>query len=172
MSARRMILFCTERSLGNEVKDLPSLRKEISLLWHRVNQEMRSLLSDVFRESAVPPPVFFMLREIVREPGITVSELARRVALVKSYVSRSVDLLVHRGYVRKEPDPLDQRLIRLYATPAAGPAVRRTDRKLCSAWEDVVAGLPEEDLATVEQGLRILLQTLQRNSAHRRRGKV
>ncbi|WP_273378494.1 MarR family winged helix-turn-helix transcriptional regulator, partial [Symbiobacterium thermophilum] len=84
---------------------LSPLRTEISRLWHQVNREMRSLLDDAFRQSAMPPPVYFMLREIVREPGITVSELSRRVAMVKSHVSRTVDHMADRGYVRKESDP-------------------------------------------------------------------
>lgn len=158
--------------MPNEVKALPSVRTEISELWHQINREMRSLLDDAFRESAMPPPVFFMLREIVREPGITVSELSRRVAMVKSHVSRTVDHLACRGYVRKESDPADQRLIRLFATPAAESALDRTGRNLRAAWQAVVADVPEEQLAALEQGLRILLQTLERNSASRQREKV
>jgi len=167
-----MIWFCTERSLANEVRPLPPVRTQISELWRQVNREMRSLLDDAFRESAMPPPVFFMLREIVREPGITVSELSRRVAMVKSHVSRTVDHLACRGYVRKESDPADQRLIRLYVTPAAESALDRTDRNLCAAWQSVLSDVPEEHLAAVEQGLRILLQTLERHSASRQREKV
>ncbi|MEW8977892.1 MAG: MarR family transcriptional regulator [Symbiobacterium sp.] len=147
-------------------------RQDISHLWHQVNRRMHSLLNHAFRESAMPPPVFFMLREIVREPGITVSELARRVDMVKSHVSRTVDHLAREGYVRKEPDAGDQRLIRLYARPEAQDRLRRTDAAVRSVWESVVAGVPEEELATVERGLRILLETLERNAATRQREKV
>ncbi len=153
--------------MANEVNRLPPLRSEIGELWHRLNREMRVALNDVFRESAMPPPVFFMLREIAREPGITVSELARRVAMVKSHVSRTVDHLARRGYVRKASDPADQRLIRLYATPAAGPALEHTARELQAAWQAVAANVPEEELAAVEQGMRILLRALERYLATR-----
>ena len=129
------------------------------------------MLSDVFRESAMPPPVFFMLREIVREPGITVSELARRVALVKSYVSRSVDLLVHRGYVRKEPDPLDQRLIRLYATPAAGPAGAAPTGSCVRPGRTWWRACPRRTWPPWNRGCASCCRNTAK-PAHRRRGKV
>ena len=151
---------------------LSPLRTEISRLWHQVNREMRSLLDDAFRESAMPPPVYFMLREIVREPGITVSELSRRVAMVKSHVSRTVDHMADRGYVRKESDPADQRLIRLYATAPAERELEQTNRRVCAAWQSLVADMSAEELAAVEQGLRILLKTLERNATTRPREKV
>ncbi len=146
-----------------------ALRTEISELWHQVNRRMHGLLHEAFRESDLPAPFFVLLREIAREPGITVSELARRVDLVKSHVSRTVDHLVQRGYVRKQSDPEDQRLARLYILPEAHARLHRTGEAVRAAWDAVVAGVPDEELATVERGLRILLDTLERHSATRKR---
>jgi len=140
-----------------------SRRTEIGELWHQVTRRMHGQLQEVFRECSLPPPVFDMLRAIAQEPGITVSELSRRVAIVKSHVSRTVDHLERHGYVRKQSDPNDQRLIRLYLLPPAEVQVQKTDQKVRSAWAEVLADLPEEDLATVERGLRILLETLERH---------
>lgn len=148
------------------------LRTEISHLWHQVNRRMHCLLHEAFRESDLPAPFFVLLREIDRAPGITVSELARRVNLVKSHVSRTVDQLVRQGYVRKESDPGDQRLTRLYILPDAHDRLHRTGEAVRETWAAVLADVPEEDLAAVERGLLILLQTLERHTSTCQREKV
>src|SRR5438093_13600523 len=57
-----------------------------------------------------------IMREVLREPGITVNELARRTRIAKSQVSLLLGALVSDGVVRREPDARDQRLVRLFLT--------------------------------------------------------
>lgn len=98
-----------------------------------------------------------MMRQIEHEPGVSVSELARRSGTVKSHVSKTVDQLVALGLAEKRPDPQDQRLLRVYSTPAASEFKKQMEARALAHWSEVTADIPEADLAAVEHGLRILL---------------
>jgi MarR family transcriptional regulator, organic hydroperoxide resistance regulator len=59
-----------------------------------------------------------MLARISRNPGITVSELAKLSAMDQTTVSRNLQVLEKSGYVRLEPEPADQRIKRIHITEA------------------------------------------------------
>lgn len=59
----------------------------------------------------------FALRVIGRQPGLTMSALARATLTSRSAVSEVVVRLVDAGMVRREADASDQRRVRLHLTP-------------------------------------------------------
>src|SRR5690606_12877926 len=93
--------------------------EEIAVLGQHVNREMRALMLRAGKEYELPPFSFMLLRHIKEEPGVTLSELARRVGAAKSHISTTLEHLVKEGYVEKRSDPSDQRLVRLRVTEAA-----------------------------------------------------
>jgi len=54
-----------------------------------------------------------MLANIARNPAITVSELARLLAMDQTTVSRNLRVLEKSGYIRMEPEVADQRIRRI-----------------------------------------------------------
>ena len=58
----------------------------------------------------------FLVVEIGRKPGICVKELAELLKMDKSAVSRSVEELVQKGYVLREPSKRDRRCVVLNLT--------------------------------------------------------
>ncbi|WP_019373176.1 MarR family winged helix-turn-helix transcriptional regulator [Melaminivora alkalimesophila] len=145
---------------------MTSLRTEIPELWRQLNRQMHERFRATFRESDIQPHAFFMLRQITTNPGVTVSELARRVGMVKSHVSKTVDQLTRQGYLEKRADEADQRLVRLYATRSAQSLMAETEAIARRAWDEVLDRVAPEQLETVAEGLRILLSALEQSIAH------
>jgi DNA-binding MarR family transcriptional regulator len=58
-----------------------------------------------------------VLANLLREPGISQQTLARRCFTAKSQISTLVAELESRGWLRRDPDPLDARARRLSLTP-------------------------------------------------------
>jgi len=54
-------------------------------------------------------------------------DLARRIQLSKAAVTKLVDTLQRRGYLEREPDPNDRRVIRATLTPPGNAALERAD---------------------------------------------
>lgn len=131
-------------------------------LWWRVNREIHDRYRQVFRELELPPMALMLLRTIVQEPGITVSELARRTGSVKSHVSTTVEQLVRLGYVTKRPDPSDQRLLRIETTQAALDLKAEMEAKAHALWSEILAEVGETEIEEMSRSLRTLLTALEK----------
>lgn len=140
-------------------------QRTVGELWWRVNRELHERFRHTFKDLDIPPMTLMMMRQIELEPGVTVSELARRSSTVKSHVSKTVDQLAVQGLVEKRPDPQDQRLLRVYPTPAATAFKKQIEARAMAHWAEITADIPEADLAEVERGLRILLGALAKASS-------
>jgi DNA-binding MarR family transcriptional regulator len=134
---------------------------EIHDLWRDINRGTHERFREFLRGLALPPMVVGLVPFIHHTPGITVSELARKSGTVKSHVSKIVEQLVAEGMAEKRPDPDDQRLQRIYLTQAAIDKKVEFEARIKSVWADVTAHIPEPQLQTVVEGLRILAGALE-----------
>ena len=96
------------------------------------------------------------ITEVGAEPGISLGELAGRVMMDKSALSRVIDELVRMGYIKREQDPADRRYVKLALT-AAGEGLRdeineRSGRVLAG----VLAAIPEAKRAVAVEGIELL----------------
>ena len=90
---------------------------------------------------------------LCEEPGISQEQLAKRLYANKSNITRQIAVLEEKGYVRRENDPSDKRLLHVYPTEKARellPLIQSNQKK----WDAFVTeGLSGEELA---QARRIL----------------
>lgn len=85
-------------------------------LLQEIHHSLGEHAKKVFAEYGFSFTSLMIVKKINHEPGITVSELARQTGVAKSHISTMVNRLHQQGWVKKEPDLFDQRLIRLYLT--------------------------------------------------------
>ncbi len=113
------------------------------------------------------PSQCYGLKAICDGAGLSVNELAARLYLEKSSASRLVNSLVELGFVLKEPDPEDRRILRVRPSPR-GKAINRAimedlvsqsvrlleglDGRSRKAVTGVVRGLASSYAAGVEAG--------------------
>lgn len=132
----------------------------IADLWRQVNRDLHDRFKQLFRDFDLPPIALIFLREIDREPGVTISELARRSGTVKSHVSKLIEQLVQQGLLEKRPDPTDLRLLRIYMTTAAADQKAGLEQMSRTLWASVLVELPPSQVEQVADGLRLLLKAL------------
>ena len=84
---------------------------------------------------------------ISRNPGMSQDEIARRLCLNKSTVARALSYLEERGYVRREADAADKRILRVYPMEkmlGVLPEVKR----ISAEWNALISeGISEEEFA-------------------------
>lgn len=141
---------------------MPVTAGEISQLWRHVNREMREVWRSTVETYDFPPMTFWLLRNIAKEPGITVSELSRRVGAAKSHTSNLIDQLVQAEYVEKQTDSSDQRIFRLYLLDSAERLLGGVDERMEEVWAEVCAQFAPGELEQIERSLCSLLDALQR----------
>lgn len=139
---------------------MPDPIRELSQLWPAVSRRIHDRLRAAYRDSDLPPLAHRLLDALRQKPGLTVSDLARETYVAKSYVSRTAEQLVSLGYVRRQPDAADQRLIRLYVTGAADAVMAELAKATELAWAEALSGLTDDELTAVTAGLKLLLSAL------------
>lgn len=74
-------------------------------------------LFDVFeREVGMIPPVYFMLDAVASEDGISQAQLGRLFEVAPTRVTRLAQKMEADGFVRRERDPEDNRVVRIRLT--------------------------------------------------------
>ena len=144
------------------------LAEEVVGLLQAVRRALRDEYERQARGTALAESHHYLplLHEVAELPGVTVNELARRTRMPKSRVSVLVARLVERGIVRRDTDEHDTRLVHLRITPEG-------QRRACSwrathhrALLRTLEPLSDEQLATIVDGLELLLSALE---PHRKR---
>jgi len=116
-----------------------------------IRREMRAVAAP-----SLTVPQMRALLFIGRHPETNLSNLAEHLGIGLTGASGLVDRLVRDGLVVRETDPAERRRIKLTVT-AAGQA--RRDHALSAARDHMtarLAGLSQEELATLNDALRIL----------------
>lgn len=84
---------------------------------------------------------------ISKNPGMSQDEIARRICLNKSTVARTLSYLEERGFVKREADKDDKRILRVYPTDKmkkAYPALKA----IAAEWNTLISeGISPEDMA-------------------------
>ena len=100
------------------------------------------------------------LTELQKDGGLTASDLAKRLRLEKSTVSRLIAQLEKRGWVERRPHPKDGRASALYLSQqgqhVAGQVVTARHDKLTRLFD----ALPESERAAVIGALSTLTEAL------------
>jgi len=122
------------------------------------------------RQSAVAGgllPVQWSILSYLREANRysnTPQALADYLALTKGTVSQSLKLLAARGWISRQPDTQDRRIVRLAITPAG---LEQLDDSAGQGWLDAIAELSASDRQMAEKALSNLLRSWQKSRSGR-----
>ena len=97
----------------------------------------------------------FLIVEIGRKPGISIKELAGILKVDKSGVSRSVEELVKKGFVTREPSKIDRRCVVLKLTKSGNVRFEKIERDMYIEFKKIFSMIEKSDQNKVLEALRI-----------------
>ena len=97
----------------------------------------------------------FLVVEIGRKPGICIKELAGILKIDKSGVSRSVEELVKKGFVTREPSKTDRRSVVLKLTESGKARFEKIEKDMYIEFKKVFSMIRKSDQDKVLEALRI-----------------
>lgn len=97
------------------------------------------------------------LSELSAAPGLTVSQLARKMSTHLSTSSNLLDKLETQGFVRRERGSADQRIVRVYPTAAGQRVLKKAPRPVEGVIPDALAKMPAHALRSLQRDLGQLL---------------
>jgi DNA-binding MarR family transcriptional regulator len=122
----------------------------------RVMGRHRVLVAAELERHGLHPGQELYLAQLWREDGLSSAELASRTGVSPPAVTKVVSGLERSGLVRRERDPSDARLVRVWLTDA-GRALREPVTELWYAAErEFWGGLSEEERAMARAALEVL----------------
>ncbi|MFF5471262.1 MarR family winged helix-turn-helix transcriptional regulator [Streptomyces achromogenes] len=120
------------------------------------NSAVRAIESDVQRNGRIPLTWYDVLLELRAggERGLRMQEVAERVVLSRTRVSRLVDEMARLGLVNKRPDPTDKRVTWAVITEDGLAALRETAPVyLRGIWEHFSRHLSDDEADVITQAL-------------------
>ena len=91
------------------------------------------------------------------QEGFTAAELGKFLVLDKATLSGVLDRLVEAGWIRKEPDPEDRRVLRLYTAQKADEMKEELIVLRKAANEKLLSGFNPEEQVLLKRFLRDLM---------------
>lgn len=140
-----------------------SVHEQLVDLLLEINHGMGKYARDVMAEHDMPFSLLMISKQIKTEPGITISEMARRTGIAKSHVSNQIRKLEERGWVEKRADASDQRILRLYLSEPASQELVLLGAKIRRQFNVLVADIPEKRAQELLIDLADIKQALERN---------
>ncbi|MGH7035627.1 MAG: MarR family winged helix-turn-helix transcriptional regulator [Stellaceae bacterium] len=102
----------------------------------------------------VPLRLWFPLRAVYRNEGITQRELGRMLGYGDAHAGVIVGVMQRHRLVDRRPSRLDRRRINLYLTPAGRKMAQATLRQLRAVNARITAGLTAAEAETLQRLLR------------------
>lgn len=102
-------------------------------------------VNDAIREYNVTPTQIGALNRLIREPGMSGAELARRLLVTPQAAQLALSALEARGFVEKTPDPNHGRIVRATVTKEGRRVIRACMKKALVAEEELLSVLNEDE---------------------------
>ena len=100
------------------------------------------------------PGQFFLLSELYAEEGLSQDELSRRLGVDKSNTSRAISKLEQYGLVKRQNDPQNHRVKKVFLKPKAH-RIRNKFKKVQNQWNDeLLKGFTKKEKAALFSSLR------------------
>jgi len=100
-----------------------SFRDNIVFLLAKAHQRAQGVLKVYLQAFGLTPMQCLFMEALWEEDGLSVGEIGRRIALDTATLAGILDRMVVAGWVRREADPIDGRVTRVYLTDKAREAV-------------------------------------------------
>ena len=131
-------------------------RREVAMLLRDLSWTIHRRVPEVTGVDPLTSTDLAVLKHVLEAPGLTVTELSRRVALKQSNASAAVRTLTDRGLVTRESSQSDRRISRLFPTDRA----LAQDEAISDAWagpiRKALSGLDERESAALEEAAQAL----------------
>ena len=135
----------------------------IGYLARRIYQLSSEGLEPVFAPEGLTLTQWSALVSIYFGRGNTSADLARDLAHDKGATTRLVDTLVERGWVTRDRDAADRRVINLALTPTGAAVARQCRAKVIDCWNGWLGDWQPAAAAELVRLLQDLRATLERH---------
>jgi DNA-binding MarR family transcriptional regulator len=112
------------------------------------------------KQCGVSGAQLWIMQELHDQPGLRVGELAAKLAIHQTTSSNLVDALRKRGYLVKERDPVDQRVVNLKLSDEGLAVLMKAPTPARGLLPEAILHMDEKSLLQLNTGLQGLLSSI------------
>lgn len=137
------------------------LDRNFGLILHDVAHLLRITFDRRLRHMDLTRAQWWLLTHLYREDGLTQTELADLMEIEKPSLGRLLDRLEAKDWIRRDSDPSDRRINRVYLTRNVEPMMTEMRQQAASLRGDALAGLSEQERERFVDTLLLIKENLQ-----------
>jgi MarR family transcriptional regulator, organic hydroperoxide resistance regulator len=141
------------RRVTEENEDLDPILVPVGLAFKKMLQAFE-------RDTGVSPGKYFVLRMLARKDGISQGELWNRFEVDPSRITRLAKSLEKEDLVRRERDPEDNRVVRMYLTEEGHRTIGEFSGRYERFERRVREAVSEDDLGELQRILSVLTEAM------------
>lgn len=126
----------------------------IVFLLAKAYQRAHFLIKDRLKPLGLTPLQQLILGVLHLEDGLSAGEIGQRLVLDSATLSGTLDRMVERGWITKEVDPNDRRMLRIFLTAKAKEVDRSLGEVRAQANQEILRGLSMEEKLLLKRLLR------------------
>ena len=138
------------------------LRNTTGYMIANTGRRLTSTLTQLFQPHNLTLEQWSLLFVLHRHDGVSQKELAELTSKDPANVTRILDQLERKGFVRRAANPADRRAFRMHNTPEGTEAAVELAPIEERFVAEVVAGIPAEDLETFRSVMQAINANLER----------
>lgn len=140
------------------------IEQQIGFLLNDASRLLRVHIDARARRLGLTRSQWRVLLHLSNNEGISQSGLAEIIEVERMTLGRLIDRLEAAGWVRRQPDPEDRRVKRLYLAKDAEPTLREMLAVTSDALERALSGLSAEDRQRLARQLARIKNNVTRGS--------
>jgi len=125
--------------------------QSIGFRFGNMSRKMSSLFTSRLKPYGITPEQWTVLYQVYLQEGINQKELALRSGKDQPSITRILDVLDKKGFIRRKPDPGDRRAYLIYATPSVQQLMNETEPIELSLNDELIAGISDEQLQALDE---------------------
>ena len=134
--------------------------RDVLMLFRVVFRSVQKHSTWVEKQCDVTGAQLWAMWELLVSPGLRVGDLSRAMTIHQSTASNLLDKLDKKGLLRRERGGPDQRVVRLYLTPAGLEVLNRAPRPAQGVLMEALGSLSDDALDGLGVHLAALVQEL------------
>ena len=108
----------------------------------------------------------YVLMELMQHQPLSQGALVKRLSLEKSTVSRLLSGLEKRGWIKRDRNPADRRVVEVILTDVGKQTAQALSTARQSKFQRVMQAIPDDQQANVTDALQILVRAIRESEQH------
>lgn len=130
----------------------------------QIRKYYANILNKRLKEIKLSPNEINILILLSNNPSITTStQLNVFLGVSKGLISRSIDSLMKKGWIRCENDPSDRRVQRIYLTSDSTEVIDLLKREIEKINHEILSDVSEAEMDAMEQTMKKIIQRFKEN---------